>query len=301
MKVVVDAFLDAKKARVRARTYVELERYLAGPKYLKPLHGTPIDQIGRKDIAASLLRITKTNGPIPADRCRTALSSLFGWAMGEGLADSNPVIGTNKPQQPEARARVLSDEELRAVWNGCEGNSPYNAVVKSLILSGCRREEVGGVRWSELDLHNGTWSLPKERCKNNRAHTLPLTSLALSIIASVPRRDGIDHLFGRRGFTGWSARKAELDEKLVGRIKDEWHLHDLRRTVATRMADLGVEPHHIEAVLNHYSGHRSGVAGVYNRSPYANQIKQALALWSDYVQALVEGGERTVVPLRERV
>jgi integrase len=154
------------------------------------------------------------------------------------------------------------------------------------------------MRSGELDLDAGTWTLPKERSKNHRAHTFTLPTAALAIIGMVPRSER-DHLFGTRadrGFTAWDHGRAALDCHLAGAVKP-WRLHDIRRTVATKMADIGIEPHIIEAVLNHYSGHRAGPAGVYNRSAYERAVKAALARWSEHVLALVEGRASNVVAL----
>ena len=153
--------------------------------------------------------------------------------------------------------------------------------------------------WSELEFERGTWTIPAARAKNHRSLTLPLPQIALDIVARVPRMVGRYQLFGMRasrGFTGWAA-KAERALRAASQVTD-WTLHDLRRTVATRMADLGVQPHIIEAVLNHVSGHKGGVAGIYNRSSYEREVRAALALWADHVRALVEGGEKKIVPLR---
>lgn len=219
---------------------------------------------------------------------------LLGDAMGYAVA-INPVVGTVQPKEL-ARDRVLSNIELAAVWNACGGNSDHDRIVRLLILTGCRRKEIGGMRWSELD-DDGKWTLPSERTKNGYAHTLSLPVSAWSIINSVPRVAGRDHLFGGRadGFTDWG-RKRFLDAR-IGDIK-AWTLHDLRRTVATRMADIGVQPHIIEAVLNHVSGHKHGVAGIYNRATYEPEKRQALALWADHLLAIVEGRKRVVVPLK---
>jgi integrase len=154
--------------------------------------------------------------------------------------------------------------------------------------------------WNELDMDTGMWTLPAVRAKNGRAHTLPLPPMALDIITSVPHMALRDRLFGQRaelGFTRWASAKADLDARL-GEAVQEWTLHDLRRTVATRMGDLGVQPHIIEEVLNHQSGHRRGVAGVYNKSPYEREVRAALLMWSEHVRVLTDGGERKVVPLR---
>jgi integrase len=296
LRGVVGDYLAFKQRTVRTRTYGEVVRYLTG-HFFKPLHNAPIDQITRKDVAARLTKITLENGSITASRARIALSGFYVWAMGQGLAESNPVIGTTRPQEGKARDRVLDDGELAAIWRAA-GDDAYGKVIKLLILTGCRRQEVGGMRWNEIDLEKGMWSLPSERVKNGRAHTLPLTPLALSIIESVPRRVDRDHLFGSRssgGFSDWGHARADLDQRLTVR---PWRLHDLRRSLATRLCDLGIAPHIVEQILNHQSGHRGGIAGVYNRSSYANEVKAALALWADHVRALVEGGERKVIAIR---
>jgi integrase len=126
---------------------------------------------------------------------------------------------------------------------------------------------------------------------------LPLSASALAIISAVPRMVDRDHLFGvrREGFRCWSTGKAALDQR-AGIA--EWTLHDLRRTCATRLADLGVQPHVIEQILNHVSGHKAGPAGIYNRSSYANEVRAALALWSDHVGALTTGKPRKVTTMR---
>jgi integrase len=155
------------------------------------------------------------------------------------------------------------------------------------------------MRWSELDLDVGTWTLPAERSKNHRTHTITLPPAALAIIGAVPRTER-DHLFGSRadaGFTSWPWCKQELDRRL-GEAAKPWRVHDIRRTVATRMADIGVEPHVIEAALNHYSGHRAGVAGVYNRSSYQRAVAAALSQWGEHIAALVEGRKSKIVTMQ---
>jgi integrase len=298
LRSVIDEYLAAKESRVRPRTFQEARRYLQGPHF-KPLHAMPLDRITRRDVATRLVAITRESGPITAARARATLSAMFVWTMGQGLAEGNPVIGTTRPDQPQSRERVLDDRELAAILRACKDDD-HGRIVRLLALTGCRRQEVGGMAWSELDLERGAWTIPAARTKNARAHELPLPPLALSIIESVPRMVSREQLFGVRGsgFTRWSASKRELDERAG---VAEWHLHDLRRTTATRMADLKVQPHIIEAVLNHHSGHRAGVAGIYNRSVYTNEVRAALALWADHVWSIIDGGERKIVPMPRRV
>jgi integrase len=295
LKAVVDDYLTAKIKIVRPATYRDINRYLAGPAYFKPLQSMPIDQITRRDVAARLTKIVDQNGPIVAGRARAALSALFTWAMGQGLAEANPVIGTNKPDDGQPRERVLSNSEIAAVWCAC-GDDTFGKIVRLLLLTGARRSEVCGMRWSEIE--GGIWRLPSERTKNKRPHTLPLTPMALEIVTSVPRMVGRDLLFGERssvlGFTQQAEAKRELDGRLGNKVA-KWTLHDLRRTAATGMADIGVQPHIIEAVLNHISGHKVGVAGIYNRSSYEREVKTALLRWADHIRTLVEGDAQKVL------
>ena len=127
---------------------------------------------------------------------------------------------------------------------------------------------------------------------------LPLPQLALDIIEAMPKRVGREFLFGERaeGLTGWHEAKRDLDKRVASKVSAEWRLHDLRRSTAIGMADLGVQPHIIEAALNHFGGHRAGVAGTYNRSSYEKEVRAAMVLWADHVASIVDGGERKIIP-----
>jgi integrase len=296
---VIDQYLAAKESRVRRRTYYEARRYLIG--YFKSLHGMPIDRITRRDVAARLLVITRENGPVVAARARVALSAVFSWSVAMGLAEQNVVVGTPKPADAKPRDRVLSDLELGSILRACNDGSEYGRVVWLLALTGCRRQEVGAMRWDELDLERGIWVIPASRTKNGRVHTLPLGPLALSVLESAPPIDGRGQVFGTRaeqGFTNWALAKRELDTRLGGKVQP-WRMHDLRRTLATRLCDLGAAPHVVEQILNHH-GHRAGVAGVYNRSSYTNEVTQALQMWATHVENLAFGQPEKVVPFVSR-
>ena len=294
---LIETYLAHKK--VKPRTLRALTHYLTVS--LKPLHAMPVDRIARRHIAERLLALADDHSDIVVAKARQAMMGLFAWAMGQGLLDegkANPVIGTEKPKEGKPRERVLSDDELVRVWNACKDDD-FGKVVRLLILLGSRRAEVGGMTWNEFDNpENPTkWTLPASRSKNKRAHTLPLMPLAAAIIKSVPMMATRDHLFGvssASGFTKWDLSKQKLDARANFR---DWRIHDLRRTFSTRLHDLNVMPLIVEALLNHWSGHRSGSAGSYNYARYETQLKAALAMWEDHLRTLVEGGERKVLVL----
>ena len=282
--VIVSELLRVQQTRLKPRSYDETQRFLQ--KHWRPFHRLALASISRATVAAQLRIIAKEHGLVSADRARAALSAFFSWAMGEGLADANPVIGTNKAAgESKARDRVLTDKELATLWNGVPEND-YGRIVRLLILTACRRDEIGSLRWSEIDKETRMIALPGERTKNGRTHHVPLSNLAMEIIDSIPRRVNRDFVFGegKGGLSGWSKAKAALDAQLG--LKP-WRLHDLRRTASTRMADIGVQPHIIEAAINHVSGHKAGVAGVYNRSTYENEKRAALDALSNYILVAV--------------
>jgi integrase len=290
---VARRYLDAKRGELRHNTYRAAQLHLR--EHWKPLTGRPLGSIGRADVAAQLQTLAKERGRIAAARSRANLSALYAWAMREALVDSNPTIGTNQPDRgARARERVLNNDELVAIWKTAEGDD-RGGIVRLLILLGCRRQEIGGLSWSEIDLDRGSLTIGSERTKNHRALTLALPPVALAILASVPPRG--EFVFGgNRGFASWSALKAQID---AGSGVRGWRLHDLRRSVATGMADLGVQPHVIEQILNHQSGHKRGPAGIYNRSSYEREKRAALALWADHVLAAIEGRTSKVLAFQQ--
>jgi integrase len=296
LRSVIEEYLQAKEVELRPRSFADIKRYLTG-SYFRALHALPVDTVTRKDIAGRLVAITRESSSNTAARSRDLLHAFFVWALQMGYVEQNPVLGTIKPKEAAGRTRVLSDAELAAVWCAA-GDDEHGKIVKLLILTAARRQEIGGIRWSELDEEGGTWVLPAARAKNNHAHTLPLPPPAWAIINSVPRLAERNHLFGvraERGFSTWALAKSNLDKRL-GDTVAPFVLHDLRRTVATKMADLAVQPHIIEEILNHRGGHKAGIAGIYNRSSYVREVKAAMALWADYVRALAEGGAPKIVP-----
>jgi integrase len=289
----VEQYLAVKKREgtVRDSSYSNIELYLTG-KYFASFHTKPVSKVTQSDVSTALNAIATTPS---RSQAQAKLHAFYVWAVMEGHAPENPVAKTKKVKEGKARDRVLSEDEIRTVWNCCKDDD-LGRIIKLLLLTGCRADEIGGLQWSEVNLDAGTITLPPKRTKNGRTHTLTLPPLALQIIQQVEQRPGRVHLFGRwtdSGFTNWARARSTLGDGLA-----HWTIHDLRRTAATGMAEIDVEPHVIEAVLNHVSGHKGGVAGIYNRASYAKQMKIALARWADHVESIVTGTARKVVTLR---
>ena len=233
---VVERYLPYAERKLKASTYSGVVLHLR--KHWQPLHGHELQNLERRHVAAELGRIATSSGLYGANRSRAALSALFAWAIGEGLTDTNPVVGTNKATEEIARDRVLTGDELSLIWRHA-GEGDYGAIVRLLILTGQRREEVGGMLWSEIDLKAAMWRIGAERTKNARPHEVPLSQPALEILGARARVEGRALVFGARGpFSGLvqsqgGARRARWPGAL-GQRAQPWRLHDIRRTVATR-------------------------------------------------------------------
>jgi integrase len=187
LKALANRFLDEYAAkRLKPGTFADVERYLR--RHWAPLLELPVRRVTRADVAAHLTKLAKDSGGYAANRARAALSALFTWAIGEGLIEANPVVGTNKPADEVARDRVLTDEELAAVW-GTARPGDYASIVRLLVLTGQRREEIGGMLWSEIDTERAVWRIVAERTKNGLAHDVPLSAPALAVLAAVERRE----------------------------------------------------------------------------------------------------------------
>jgi integrase len=295
VEVIAEKYLAAKETTLRPPTYRAAKLYLRGP-YFKPLHSIAISDVTLEDVAACLTAITLDRGGATAGQARSHLSRLFAWAMGEGICSENPVLGSNKPEGGAPRERVLRDYEIAAVWNTASAASDHARIVRLLMLTGCRRQEIGGMRWDEVDLEKATIKLPKGRCKNKHEHLVALTAPALEILKQARLEQGADRLFvfgagGAAGFTRWAHDKRGLDSRL-GTAVAPWRLHDLRRTCATGMADIGVQPHVVEAALNHFE------RNAYNWAAYENEKRDALNRWATHVTDVAAGRDRKVLSLK---
>jgi integrase len=295
---LADKYLEARKSEWRPRSEIEVRRHLTN--HAKSLHRLPITSVGQRDVATLLGSIANNSGNVTSNRVRASLYAFFGWVIREGvrLPEGNVVSYTNVREE-KSRDRVLSDAELKAIWAACLDDYS-GAILKLLMLTGQRVNEIAALRWDEV--HDDQIVLPAERTKNDRAHIVPLSDAAKAILTASSGRGRIC-VFGRddTGFQGLGYAKPRLDARMAkasGKPLPHWTPHDLRRTVATRMADLGVQPHIIEAVLNHVSGHKSGVAGIYNRATYDREKREALNLWAEHLLAVIEGRKAVVVPMK---
>jgi integrase len=308
--LTLDALLEqweaihlADKRQSYALEAVRAVRF-AFPKQL----AAPAADLSRADVVRVLDALSKNGKAAMAARTAAYGRACYQWAAKRGSIAANPFA--NLPLAPvEKRERVLKDEELRAIWQATTGAGAFNAIVRMLMLTGQRREEVAGMTWDEVSGDLSTWTIPGNRAKNGAAHVVPLPSQAHAILADATRRERKNEktdeepglVFpGLRGpFNGFGKSKAALDSD--SGVKG-WRLHDLRRTMATGLQKLGVRLEVTEAVLNHVSGSRAGIVGIYQRHDYAAEKRAALAAWGEHVAAIIEGRKASdnVTPLRAK-
>jgi integrase len=248
----------------------------------RPLHNIPIAEIRRRHIASLLAEVASGTGPSMAALVRGTLGRYWTWLMSTDDEINSPVIGTPVYAIPK-RLRPLSDAELRALWAETEQLTSFNAIIRLCLWTGCRRAEAGGARWSERS--GDVWCIPGERTKNHRPVALPLAHQTLACWARLPRIVGGDLVFGaysENGHSDWHGAKQRLDRRL--RFNKPWVLHNLRATVETRMAGLGIPKEHVNKVLNHAAG---AVAGRYDGHDYMAEKAAALQAWADQLERVV--------------
>ena len=224
-----------------------------------------------------------------ARKTHKALRGLFGWLLRRRRVAANPMTTLHPPSAPSSRDRVLTNAEIRLFWAATETlTEPYGDALRMLLVSGCRLNEIARLRWEEVSDDCSTITISGERTKNGRAFIIPVPPMARHLLADQPRGGPfvLSTTSGISPISSWSDVKRHLDAAM-GNVP-AWVIHDLRRTAATHMAEIGIQPHIIEAILNHVSGHRAGVAGVYNRAAYAAEKKAALEQWNNHVKSIVD-------------
>jgi integrase len=283
-------------------------------RYAVPvLRSKPLPEVTRKDITAVVA--SARDKVATANLLFATLRRMMRWAVNQGDLERSPMEGMDAPAKAPSRDRVLSDDEMRLVWKASyELGYPFGHIFRLLILTGARREEVTSLDWSELSREDEIWVLPAGRSKNGVAARQPLSTLAMAELDIVAARAGgwrkTGFLFSTTGTTcssGHSRAKARLDRAIAALAAEEgvsppapWRLHDLRRTLATGLQRLGVRFEVTEAVLNHVSGSRGGVAGIYQRHDWADEKRAALEAWARHVEGLLsEKNQTNVVALSE--
>jgi integrase len=287
---VLKRYLRHAKARTRESTAKETTRVMT-KEVLPKWKGKRLSEVSKADVRQLIAAIAARPALVSANRALATIKTFFAYALEQDLISVSPAASVRPPAPEKARERVLSDDELGAVLQACASLGAYGQGIKLLALTGARRSEVFGMTWAELDMAARTWTLPAARAKNNRQHQIPLSEQALEVLASP--RNGIVPKVGQVPLfepVSFSRMKGELD-KLLPANMPKWTIHDLRRSAASGMASLGVQPHVIEAVLNHRSGVIRGVAAVYNRHSYSAEKRAALDAWAQHVTALIAARE----------
>jgi integrase len=309
---VVDLFIE-RYAKTKTRDWAETERLLT-KEVASRWKGRRLSHITKANVNDLLDSIVDRGAPIGANRVFAQLRKMCNWAIGRGLIEKNPCDGVNAPSPETKRERVLDDAEITLVWAAADKlGYPFGPVLKLLILAGQRRDEVAGMRWSEIDLETKVWTLPGARSKNRREHQVPLSDSAVAILKALPRHEKVDFVFsttGKTSVSGFSKVKVNIDASIAEQLREGgehtpmagWIIHDIRRSVATNLQKLGVRLEVTEAVLGHVSGSRAGVVGIYQRHDWADEKRAALDAWARRLDAIVTGTETSnVVELKARV
>jgi integrase len=279
----------------RPRTARETQRLL-DLHVLPRWRGRLMRDITRRDVLDLLDRVVDTGKPIAANRVFSAVRKMFNWAVARDIIATSPCAGVKPPSAERSRDRVLNDGELGLVWRAADKiGGPFGTLVKLLTLTGQRRDEVARARWSEIDLDGRVWTLAPERVKNNQPHEVPLSEPAVAILSALPRITGVAGFVlttnGDAPSSNYAKNKRRLDALLPQQMPP-FRLHDIRRSVASGMARLGINLPVIEKVLGHASGSFAGIVGVYQKHSFADEKRNALDAWGALVADLVSGRPR---------
>ena len=287
---IANDYLDSVKHLRSWRSIESRTRCHIIPK----LGNKPVGEVTRADVVDFLDRLERGEGlRHQVNRCRETLRAIFAYAIERELVTVNPIVGVSKRRVETPRDRILTADELTALWMAIEKLPELpRAYFRVVLLTGARRNEVRGMAWSELDLDAGLWRLPAERTKSGRPFELPLSAPILEMLRTLPRIGPMVFAFdGKRPITV---------HQLIERLRrdaglPDVRLHDLRRTLRTGLAELGISFEVAERVLNHAM---PGLQAVYNRHSYAAEKRTALVLWAEHVLSLTTKGEAKVVALR---
>jgi integrase len=300
---IAEQFLAHRRTRkgreLRQNSVDQYRRAFA--RYARPLHQRPFAEITRRDVAGVIRDVANESGATTASLVRAMLHRLWSYAIEVGEVEYNVVTGT-PGYEVRKRSRVLMDGEIATIWAATEDRSEFGLIMRMLLWTGARRSEVGGMRWSEITGSTGEpliWTVPGSRTKNHRDLILPLPHQAVAALQAWPRVVGQDTLFGTRnssGFGNWSNAKRRLDARLG--FAQSWDLHDIRRTVETRLVGLGVPKDHVNRLLNHA---QDPIGEAYNRHEYLHEKELALKRWAAELDRITAGDRAKVILLRSAV
>jgi integrase len=309
---VANDFIE-RYAKQQNRSWEEVKEYF--DRDLVDWHKRPIASITRRDVneairhkAAKVERkpadketktkaVRESGGPYAANRLLANTRKLFSWAVEQEYLTASPVVSVSAPGAEQERERVLTDDEVKALWKAWEAmEAPFGPMLQLLLVTAQRRDEVAGLRWADLDIENKLWTIPGEFTKPGRSHEVPLSPIALAILEPLLRTTS-PYVFPARGnpdnpASGFSRAKARSDKlsKVTG-----WRIHDLRRTAGTGMASAGIAVSTISRVLNHAEG---GVTKIYNRYSYGQEKRHALETWARKLEGIIRKPAENVVELR---
>lgn len=306
VEVIAEDFIRRHVSKLKSSA--DVTRLLR--KELQPWHGRRVQDIAKRDVIKLIDDVHERGSPTTSRRLLANLKRFFSWLVERDVLPLPPCSGVKPPSAEVHRDRVLSDDELRLVLRASNAlGYPFGPMIWLLALTGQRRREVAAMEWGELTLAvEKTWSLPAARTKNSRSHDIPLAPAALNILGSLPRiisRGGNPRFVftttGNTPVSGFSRTKTNIDRQMLTIARREaeakgggpaevklqpWRVHDLRRTMASGMARLGVTLPVIERTLNHVSGSFAGIVGVYQRHDFADEKRQALTKWADFLDEL---------------
>lgn len=294
-----------KYATRNKRTWAEDERLLKKEVY-PAIGAMKAEAVKRRQVLDIIEAKAEAGHVAQSTQILAVVRKLFGWAVDGDYLQSSPATGIKPRGKAVRRDRVLDDREVEKIWNALPEATVSQQtadIIRLLFLTGQRSGEVCGMVRGEVDLDRALWTIPKERTKNGLTHVVPLSLAALAIVEKWLERadDEVDApLFSRTGTPIASnaiAQAVRLKLQITGA---PWTPHDIRRTVATGMAGQDIAPHIIEAVLNHISGFKSGVSGVYNRFRYEAEKRRALDIWAEHLDAITTGRKAVVQPLKRK-
>jgi integrase len=280
---LVEPYLKDRANELRFRSLYISRLYLKGA-YWQALHKRPISEITRREVVGIIDEMKDARGAVTADRAKTVLSSLYGWAMDKGYIEVNPCAAIRNRAPATGRDRVLTEDELVAVWKAADDGSLFGKAVRLLILTGARKTEICGLLWPEVDLNECLLDLPAERVKTKLPFLVCLSDQAVAILKTVPAVVDQPRLFG----TFSTSRYMDDLRSKLPEDTPRWTLHDLRRSFSTHANEQGMAPPHvIESALGHLVGNR--VSQTYNKALYLSERRRLMAAWAQHIERLVAG------------